>query len=245
VSYPVGEVARMTGLTVRTLHHYDEIGLVVPDRSGSDHRRYGTGHLEALQQVLFFRELGFPLDEIREIMNDPGFDRRSALVQQRSLVEGKLARLQRMIDAIDLALLAGDEGMTMDPDDMFDGFQPPEWAEEAKQRWGDTEAYQESQRRTGRYGKREWAAIQEEAGDIARRFGDLKRSGAPADGPAAVATAEEHRHHIDRWFYPCSPDAHTGLGEMYVADARFSAYWDAFEPDLAGFVCDAIMANAG
>ena len=243
--YTVGDIARITGTTVRTLHHYDEIGLVAPDRDAAGHRVYGPGHLETLQQVLFFRELGFPLTEIREIMRDPSFDRRSALLQQRSLLEGRAARLQRMIDAVDLALLARDEGMPMEPEDLFDGFRPEDYEAEAKERWGHTGAYQESQRRTQRYGKREWTAAQEEAEDVGRRFGELLRAGVAPRSPEAAALAEEHRLHIDRWFYPCPPEMHVNLGEMYVADSRFAAYWDAFEPGLAVFVRDAIVANAG
>jgi DNA-binding transcriptional MerR regulator len=245
MNHTVGDVARLTGITVRTLHHYHEIGLVVPGRSAAGHRVYGSDHLESLQQVLFFRELGFPLTEIATIMQDPHFDRRAALMQQRSLLQGKAVRLQRMIDAVDLALLAHDEGMTMEPEDLFDGFRPHEYEAEAKERWGNTKSYRESQRRTARYGKKEWTAARAEGEDIARRFGDLLRTGTAPDSRRAAALAEEHRLHIERWFYACTREMHVNLGEMYAADSRFSAYWDGFESGLAAFVRDAIIANAG
>ena len=241
---PVGEVAQRTGVTIRTLHHYDEIGLVAASRTATGHRRYGPAELERLQQVLFFRELGFPLEDIRQIMTDPVFDRRSALLQQRELVIGKAKRLEAMVDAIDLAILAIDEGETMTVDDMFGDFDPDEYAEEAKERWGDTDAYKESMRRTKSYTKDDWAAIKAEATAIAERLAEVKRSGAEPGSDAATDAAEAHRVHIDGRFYPCTKAMHRNLGEMYVQDARFTAYWDDFEPGLAPFVRDAIAANA-
>jgi DNA-binding transcriptional MerR regulator len=243
-TWSVGAVAAMTGTTVRTLHHYDEIGLVVAGRTHSGHRRYGTNALERLQQVLFFRELGFPLDDIRQIMNDPGFDRRQALMQQRDLVLGKMKRLEGMVEGIDLAILALDEGLPLSADDLFGDDMDNPHAHEAKERWGDTEAYTESQRRTKRYTKEDWAAIKAEAEGISRRFAAALRSGESADSAEAVSVAEAHRLHIDTRFYPCSKGMHRNLGDMYVQDDRFTAYWDAFEPGLAEYVRDAIAANA-
>jgi MerR family transcriptional regulator, thiopeptide resistance regulator len=244
MDYSVGEVARHSGVTVRTLHLYDELGLVVPDRTPAGHRRYGRHHLELLQQVLFFRELGFELSAIGEIVTDPSFDRRSALLRQRDLVAGKLAQVRRMLDAIDLAVMAIDEGVTMELKDMFDGFDPAQYEDEAKERWGDTEAYRESHRRAGNYTKDDWATMGAEMEEISQRLAALKRDGVAPDAAEAVAAAEAHRLHIERWFYPCGPEMHTGLGDMYVDDPRFTAYWEKYEPDLAPFVRDAFAANA-
>lgn len=242
--WSVGEVAQLIGITVRTLHHYDEIGLVTAARAPSGHRRYGQAELERLQQVLFFRELGFPLDDIREIMTDPGFDRRRALLQQRELVIGKKKRLEAMVDAIDLAVLALDEDLPMTAHDLFGDLMENPYEEEARERWGDTDAYQESARRTKSYTKEDWVAIKAEAERIARQLAELKRSGADPGGEAGMDAAEAHRRHIDLRFYPCPKEMHRNLGEMYVQDARFTAYWDDFEPGLAEFVRDAIAANA-
>jgi DNA-binding transcriptional MerR regulator len=244
MDYSVGEVARHSGITVRTLHLYDELGLVVPDRTPSGHRRYGHHHVELLQQVLFFRELGFELSAIRDIVTDPAFDRRRALLHQRDMVSGKLERTRRMLDAIDLAVMAIDEGATVDMKDLFDGFDPSEYEEEVKERWGDTEAYRESQRRTKGYTRDDWTKMGAEMDEISRRLAELKRSGVAAGSAESVAAAEAHRRHIDRWFYPCSLEMHAGLGQGYVDDARFTAYWEKYEPGLAGYVRDAFAANA-
>lgn len=241
----VGEVARMTGITVRTLHHYDEIGLVGAVRTEAGYRRYGREALEQLQLVLFFRELGFPLNDIKQIMTAPDFERRQALLQQRDLVLGKMKRLETMVDGIELAILALDEGETMSNDDMFGDDLQQEYEAEAKERWGNTDAYKESHRRTTSYTKDDWVAIKAEGAAISERLAVALRSGIAAEEDEAVAAAEAHRLHIHQRFYPCSVEMHRNLGEMYVQDARFTAYWDAFEPGLAKYVRDAITANAG
>ena len=127
---------------------------------------------------------------------------------------------------------------------MFDGFENP-YAEEAEQRWGHTDAYKQSAQRTKSYVPEDWQRIKVESGGITQRFAELMRAGEPAGGGAAVALAEEHRTHISRWFYDCSPQMHRGLGEMYVADPRFSKHWDDVEPGLAAYVAEAFAAAAG
>jgi hypothetical protein len=116
------------------------------------------------------------------------------------------------------------------------------YAVEAQERWGDTDAYRESQRRTASYTEADWERIKAEAESITRRFGELFAAGAPADGPAATALAEEHRAHISRWFYDCPKQMHRGLGDMYVSDPRFTANYDRIAPGLAQYVRDAIHA---
>ena len=125
------------------------------------------------------------------------------------------------------------------------GFDPLAYEGETRERWGDTEAYRQSQRRTAQYGDEEWAAAIAEGEDIAEHFAVVMRSGSDADAPGAVAVAEAHRRHIEHWFYDCSPEAHVGLGELYVTDQRFAEYWNEREAGLAEFVRAAIVANAG
>lgn len=136
----------------------------------------------------------------------------------------------------------------MDKDEMFEvfgEFDPTEHEDEVRERWGDTEAYAESTRRTARYGKEDWKRMSEESGEINQRLADLFVAGASPDAPESRAAAEDHRLHIDRWFYPCSYETHEGLGEMYVADPRFTKFWDDYQPELAVFVRNAFRANAG
>jgi DNA-binding transcriptional MerR regulator len=241
----VGEVSELSGVTVRALHHYDELGLLSPSgRSEAGYRLYAPPDLERLQEILVWRELGFPLAEIRELLDDPGHDRVRALRAQRALVDGEIERLAAVARALDAALAAHENGTVIEEATMFDGFDPAQYEDEARERWGHTEAYRESARRTARYGDREWAEIRAESDGIEEAFAALKRDGSPADGEQARATAERHRRHLERWFYPCSPEMHAGLGEMYVADARFAAHYDSRVSGLAAYVCDAILANA-
>ena len=244
-TYSIGEVARMAGLSVRTLHHYDELHLVIAERLDNGHRSYGQEQLETLQQVRFYVEMGFPLDTIRQLMADPDFDRGAALRQQRELLVGRSARMRAMLDSIELAILANDEGETMTTRDLFDGFDPAEYQDEAAERWSDSDAYEESKKRTSGYSSRDWTEATAEGKTIAAGLAEILRAGKEAASDEAVALVEQYRLHIDRWFYPCSTLMHQQLAEMYVADARFTAYWDTFEPGLTVFVRDAIESNAG
>ncbi len=125
-----------------------------------------------------------------------------------------------------------------------EGFDHEQYREEAERRWGDTDAYKESVRRTRRYGKGDWARIRAEGEAVVARLGELMTGGAQAAGSAAMDLAEEHRRHIDRWFYPCSHAMHSALAEMYTADTRFQEYFEKRAKGLAAFVQDAIRANA-
>jgi hypothetical protein len=133
----------------------------------------------------------------------------------------------------------------MEPKSMFEGFDPSAYEAEAKSRWGNTEAYRESARRTRGYSKQQWAEIRAESDAITAKFASALSDGATPNSARAMDVAAEHRRHIDRWFYPCSIEAHVGLGEMYVADDRFAANYEKHRVGLAQFVCDAIRANAG
>jgi len=244
----VGGVARLAGVTVRTLHHYDEIGLVAPGgRTRAGYRTYGTEEIERLQEVLFFRELGFGLDDIKRIIGQPGYNRAEALHRQRQMLESQADHLSALIDSVEQALQAERTGIKMSNEDalgVFGDFDPVEYEEEAKQRWGETEAYQQSAQRTARYTKQDWEQIRDESDVINRRFLALMADGVPTDTVAAMDVAEEHRSHITKWFYDCSRQAHAGLGQMYVADPRFTGNIDKTGEGLAAYMAAAIAANA-
>jgi DNA-binding transcriptional MerR regulator len=158
-TYQVKEVADLTGLTVRALHHYDSIGLLVPTaRSAAGYRLYDDEDLLRLQQILIGRELGLPLEAIRRSLDDPQFDRRAALRAQRAELAVRAERAADMIRAIDAALTAIEEKdmSTVDFKKIFDGFDPKQHEAEAKQRWGDTDAYKVSMQRTKGYTAADW-----------------------------------------------------------------------------------------
>lgn len=246
-THTVGDLARRAGVTVRTLHHYDEIGLLSPsERTDAGYRLYDPADVARLQQILFYRELGLPLDEIARVMSEPDFDRTAALREQRARLEAKSKHLHRMIEAVDAAIDADERGTTMSADDMlevFGDFDPKEYEEEARERWGHTDAYKESARRTAQYTKEDWQRLSDEVTAIYAAFVALKDAGVPADSDEAMAVAERHRSHIGDWFYECSPEMHVGLGEMYVADHRFTENIDQHGEGLAAYMSEAILAN--
>jgi len=244
----VSQVAKLSGVSVRALHHYDEIGLLSPGaRTDAGYRLYDDDDLQRLQQVLFFRELGFPLEQIQRIVTDRDFDLQAALRMQRQLLTEKAARIHALIGAVDARLGAIERGTMLSKEEMFEvfgEFDPAEHEEEAQRRWGETDAYKESARRTKRYTKQDWLRIKEEGAANVEALARALDAGTPADDPSVMALAEQHRQHIDRWFYPCSREMHRGLGEMYVADPRFSEVYERVRPGLARYLRDAIVAKA-
>ena len=245
--HTIGQVAALAGVTVRTLHHYDRIGLLVPaNRSGSGYRLYGRADLERLQQIRLLRELHFGLEAVGQMLDAPAYDRRSALVAQKELLLERQERTARIIRGVEEALAALEEEREMDTETMFDGlddFDHAQYQDEAGERWGHTDAHKESMRRTRRYGSRDWARIKEEGEQVVGGLARLMAGGAHAAGREAMELAEQHRLHIDRWFYPCSRAMHRNLAEMYTADPRFEAYFEKVAEGLAVFVQDAIRAN--
>ncbi|MEU4470241.1 MerR family transcriptional regulator [Micromonospora sp. NPDC023888] len=248
MAYTVGQVAKLAGVTVRTLHHYDEIGLLTPSgRTSAGYRRYDDADLQRLQLVRYYRELGFPLEEISAIIDDPAVDPAAHLRRQHELLTVRIKRLQEMVTAIEFAMEASKVNIQLTPEERFEVFgdvDPEAYQAEAEQRWGGTEAYRESNRRVARYTKDDWLRNKAENEDWGRRMVAVLASGVPADSPEAMELAEEHRQLISRWFYECSYEVQTGLADMYLADERFTAYFENIAPGLAAYLNEAIHANA-
>jgi MerR family transcriptional regulator, thiopeptide resistance regulator len=248
VGYPVGEVAELTGVTVRALHHYDEIGLLRPsERSKAGYRLYDPSDLERLQQILFYRELGFSLADIGSILSDPKMNAAAHLRRQHHLLKERTKRLQAMVEAVEHIMEVEKMGISLTPEERFEVFgdwSPEDYAEEAEERWGDSDAYVQSQRRTAAYTKDDWLRIKAEGANLDERFAAALRDGASSDSAEAMELAEEHRQQITKHFYDCSFQIHKGLGEMYVADPRFRDRYEEIAPGLAQYVRAAILANA-
>ena len=247
MSYTVGQLAALAHVTVRALHHYDEIGLLTPtERTEAGYRRYSERDVERLQQLLFYRELGFPLDRIAALL-DGETDAAAHLRTQRRLLTERIARLQAMVAAIDRTMEVSEMELKLKPEERFEvfgEFAPEDHEAEARARWGSSPAFDESQRRAAKYSKDDWLQLKKEAGDIVEGLAASMHAGASADSRQAMDLAERHRQHISRWFYHCSYEIHCGLGEMYVSDPRFTSHYDAAAPGLAVYVRDAILANA-
>lgn len=248
MSYSVGQVASLTGVTIRTLHHYDKIGLLPPSgRSAVGYRTYEEADLERLQRILFYRELGFALEEIATIVDDPRTDVVGHLHRQRELLTERIKRLRAMIEAIDYEMEAQTVGIRLTPEERFEvfsDFHPEHYADEAEQRWGGTDAYRQSQHRVASYTKEDWRQIKSEEEEVRANLAAAFAAGLAPDTDEALAAVEAHRQHIIRWFYDCSYDIHRGLADMYVNDERFRAHYDALVPGLAKFIREAAYANA-
>ena len=247
-SRTVGAVARLAGVTVRTLHHYHEIGLLAPSgRSEAGYRHYADADLERLQRILFFRELGFALDEIKTVMTDGDADASSHLRRQHAMLRDRIRRLEAMAAAVEKALEAHTMDIKLTPEERFEvfgDFDPDAHAAEAEERWGGTDAYRDSSRRVARYTKADWDELKRDAATHLDALVAAMRAGEPADGPAAMDAAEAHRQHLTRWFYDCTTEIHRGLGRVYVDDPRFAANYERIAPGLAAYLRDAILANA-
>ncbi|WP_235509030.1 MerR family transcriptional regulator [Terrabacter sp. Soil810] len=246
-TWTVGQVADLFDVTVRTLHHYDEIGLLVPsERSRAGYRLYTAEDLTRLQQVVVYRRLEMPLEEIATLL-DRGEDAADHLRRQRATVMTRLDELRELVSAIDRALereMNDQPATTEDLKELFgDGF-TDEYEQEAQERWGETDAWKQSRSRTKRYTKADWEQVKQEADAVNAAFVAALRSGEPASGEAAMDAAEQHRRHIHDRFYDLDHTFHRGLADMYVADPRFTKTYEDIAPGLAAYVRDAIHANA-
>ena len=236
----VHEASQISGVSVRTLHHYDAIGLLRPTAvTEAGYRLYDDTALARLQSILLFRELAFPLKEIKRIMDDPQFDQATALEQQIRLLELQQERLSRLID---LARETMKTGVTHMDFTAFDNSKLEQYAAEVKERWGNTAAYQESAQRPAAEQKDAAAGLMAQFA----RMGRL-RTGDPA-GQEAQAAVRELQQFITKHFYTCPPEILAGLGQMYTADDRFRTSIDAAggegTADFAGKAIAAYCAKA-
>lgn len=244
--YRIKEVADYVGVSVRTLHHYDRAGLLKPGSvTASGYRLYTESELEKLQQIMFFRELGFGLRQIKEILDSPGFDRMQALAAQKKLLLEKKKRLEAIISLVEQTLDAVKGGIAMNKKNMFQAFDMSEiekhqkqYAEETRQKYGHTEAYRESQKKAAAYKKEDWAAISARGNEIYQELAGLMVL-VPAD-PQVQKAIGAWRQYITDSFYNCTPEIFRGLGDLYIQDERFTASIDKAKPGLARFMSEAM-----
>ena len=213
----VNEVSKLSGISVRTLHYYDQIGLLHPDQvSEAGYRLYGQASLERLQQILLFRQLGFPLKEIKDIIDSPDFNKEEALDQQIQMLRLQQEHLSGLIN---LALEIKKNGVNKMDFKPFDTSKLDEYAKEAKERWGDSAAYQESARKTKNYTKEDWNMANEQITSVFAEFGKLKEL--PPESPDAQMAVKKLQDLISQFYYACDKEVLAGLGQMYTADQRF------------------------
>ena len=234
----IKEFAEFTGVSVRTLHYYDEIGLLTPafvDRS-TGYRFYDEQSLLRMQEILFYRELDFSLKSIGEILSAPNYDKTEALKEQKHLLTLKKKRLERLISAIDGAV-KGENVMTA-----FDNSEFEKYKVEAQEKWGETDAYKEHAERTKNYSGQKWNDLAEGMNHVMAEFAMCMKNGETPDSAEAQNLVKTLQNHITENYYLCTNEILAGLGQMYVADERFKSNIDKHADGTAGFISEAIVA---
>ena len=232
----IKEFARFTGVSVRTLHYYDEIGLLKPSHvdKSTGYRYYDEQSLLRMQEILFYRELDFSLKSIEEILSSPNYDKTQALKEQKKLLILKKERLDNLISAIDGAM-KGENVMKA-----FDNTEFEKYKAEAREKWGNTKAYQEHAEKTKSYSKDKWNSLAAGLDAIMGRFAESMKHGDTPDSDAAQDLVKALQSHITKHYYHCTKEILFGLGQMYVADDRFRQNIDKHADGTAAFICQAI-----
>ncbi|MFF4222256.1 MerR family transcriptional regulator [Streptomyces abikoensis] len=252
MSYSVGQVAAFAGVTVRTLHHYDKAGLLSPsERSPAGYRLYGDADLARLQQILFYRELGFSLDEIATILEDPQANALEQLrARQRRLGE-EIERLRRLAEVAERAIEVQQTGVALTPEERFEVFGEItfdlSYATQAELKWAHSDGRREAMARAAAHTKDDWRRLMGEAAAWRAELLAAFDEGEPSDGERAMDLAEEHRLHISRWFTSCPVDMHRRIADDFVTEPRAFALVvppSQQRPGLAAYVGRAVHANA-
>lgn len=246
--YKVKDVADMAGVSVRALHHYDRIGLLVPDHvTESDYRQYSEDNLRRLQQICFLKELDFPLKKIKEILDESSEDTTVLLDRHKALLELKVERLLKIIDTIDKTKETHRRGESMKEKELFDGFDMKEieahkekYAQEVNDRWGHTDAYKQSAKRTAAYKPEDWKRITERTNGTYRQLVELMDKNVPVTDEEVQKLTGLLRQYITEDYYDCTKEIFAGLGQMYVADERFTKNLDKHGQGFAQYLSDAI-----
>jgi len=249
--YTVKQMAKLSGVSVRALHHYDAIGLLRPRAVGANgYRYYDRQDLLRLQQILFHRALETPLKDIQAALDDPAFDLAAALRAHRERLAAEAERYAKLVDIVDrtLADLTGDE--TMEDKEMFRGFDPAKQARheaELVERYGDGMVEKIAHAKAGMesWGKGDWAGFQQEALAIEADMAKALAQGLPADSAVVSAIMRRHWAWIARsWNREPTPDTFMGLGRLYLDNPEFTARYEAVAPGLTEYLAEAMRAFA-
>jgi DNA-binding transcriptional MerR regulator len=243
----VGAVAALTGVSVRTLHHYDHIGLVVPSvRTPAGYRGYTDADIERLHLVLVYRSAGLPLEQIRALLDDSSADVLEHLRRQRELLLEQAERLQHTIKAVEELMNAHRDGVQLTAEEQVEIFGTTafsaEYAAEAEERWGETDAWKQSQQRVSKFTKQDWLDVKAGGDALLAALAAAKRDGVTPGSAEANELAARHRALIEQ-FYECADEMHRNLVEMYLADERFTRYYDDVESGLTQFLHDVVVAS--
>ncbi|MFD9033524.1 MerR family transcriptional regulator [Streptomyces sp. NPDC059567] len=243
----VGQVSTSLGVTVRALHHWDEIGLARPTlRTAAGYRLYTAGDLERLHRIVVYRELGLGLDRIRVILDDSTADVPGALRAQRIQVADRIDRLQRLSAGLDRMIDAHERGLLLTAEQQAAIFGPqwnPDWPAQASQRYGATTQWLQYAERSASRGPEEWQAVADAHAGLDRALGEAMDAGVTPGSPEANALVERHRELFASYF-PLTRQMQVCLGRMYETDPGFAAHYDGIRTGLATWLRRIIDADA-
>lgn len=232
----IKEFSEACGVSVRTLHYYDEIGLLKPSfvDDWTGYRYYDENSLLRMQEIMFYRELDFSLKNISQIITSPDYDKEKALSQQKKLLILKKERLEKLISSIDDAM----KGKVIM--NVFDNSKFESYKDEVREKWGNTKAYAEYAEKSKNYGKDKFSAMSGEMAEIFGRFNLAMKNSAIAGSDEVQGLVKELQDYITLNFYTCTKEILYGLGQMYVLDDRFKNNIDKAGEGTAKFISEAI-----
>lgn len=240
----IRDFAKLTGVSIRTLHYYDEIGLLKPSivDEQNGYRFYDEENLERMQEILFYRELDFPLKSIMSILSSPDYNKKSALKEQKNLLTLKKQRLERLISALDQAMKGEKIAMNIFDNSEFEK-KREEYAKEAQEKWGNTAAYKESAEKTKSYSQEKWKDLNSGMDSLMAEFAQCKSNGLAPENAETQALVKKWQDFISANYYNCTKEILSGLGKMYTADERFKENIDKHGEGTAEFMAAAIEIN--
>ena len=243
----VGRAAALVGVSVKTLHHWDAIGLVRPSsRTWSGYRVYSGEDIARVHRVLVYRELGLPLAEIGRILDDPSVDARDHLRRQRSQLVDRISRLQTMVIAVDRMLDVSATGMRLTPQEQVDIFGDdwnPDWVGEAEELWGDTPQWTQYAERAAKLTTEDWREVSAATTTLEADLATAKRAKVAPGSVEANRLAERHRALLSTYF-DCTHSMQACIGRRFVEEPGYADHYDAYAPGLTVWLRDVIFANA-
>ncbi|CRZ34186.1 MerR family transcriptional regulator [Herbinix hemicellulosilytica] len=251
MEYTVQKLAKLAGISTRAIRYYDEIGLLKPARiNSSGYRIYGSKEVDRLQQILFFRELEFPIEKIKEIIDSPDYDEIKALLQHREQLLIKRNQLDMLIQNVEKTIKHKERGVYMTDKEKFEGFKEDliienekKYGKEIREKYGD-DAVDASNEKMMNMTKEQYQEFKKLNQMILDTLEEAMETGDPA-GELAQKACEMHKKWLSFTWDKYSPEAHAGLAQMYVDDERFSEYYDKRKPGMAKFLRDAIFIYTG
>ncbi|GGB54348.1 MerR family transcriptional regulator [Fictibacillus barbaricus] len=251
MEYTIQKLSLLAGVSTRTLRYYDEIDILKPARiNSSGYRIYGREEVDRLQQILFYKELGLPLDQIKEIITSPIFNAADALQEHREKLLNKRKQLDRLIANVDQTIAANEGRITMTDKEKFEGFKKQlveeneqKYGKEIREKYGDN-TVNKSNEKVLNMSQEEHDEVTKLAEDIHTTLAEAFKTGDPS-GDLAQKAADLHKQWLTFYWNEYSKEAHAGLAQMYVDDERFTAYYDKEQPGTAEFLRDAIHIYTG